>query len=117
MERNKVTSKNLKETVISIDEQIKEKLKCYSGHFGKKYAYQTRSEVYDFCGKVYVFPTEEITPYITSHAILSVQEVCNEQFDKESIFFGIEIYTHFSEEKNELIKMPAISVSVIVKEK
>lgn len=114
----KVTAKNLKSIIRKLEERLRKKLQCYTAPFSQgKNAYETISEVYDLSGKIYIYPTDEITPYITSAAVTSVQEVYEQLNDNYSIFYGVETYETFSEKKNDFIKFPAISVTVLVKEK
>lgn len=109
---NKVTSKNVKRIAKEVEMDLQKALSCFSGTDGNQFAYETKKEINGSYATIYITPTRKKYAYITSQAIISVNDVFQESKWKESMFYGIEICNSYDKESKCYIPLPCISVNI-----
>lgn len=91
---------------------LQKALSIFSGSNGNKYAYETKREIVECYADIYITPTRKKNAYITSAAIISVDNVFQASKWKESMFYGIEIRNSYDKDSKIYIPLPCISVHI-----
>lgn len=109
---NKVTSKNVKRIANVVKVDLQKALSCFSGTNDNQFAYETKKEIDGRYATIYITPTRKKNAYITSLAIISVNDVFQASKWKESMFYGIEIRNSYDKDSKSYIPLPCISVHI-----
>ena len=113
---NKVTSKNVKRIAKVVEMDLQKSMSCFSGTDSNKFAYETKKEINGSYATIYITPTRKRNAYITSAAIISVNDVFQESKWKESMFYGIEIRNSYDKDSKSWIPLPCISVTISIEQ-
>ena len=113
---NKVTSKNVKRIAKVVEMDLQKALSCFSGTNGNQFAYETKKEINGSYATIYITPIRKKNAYITSAAIMSVNDVFQESKWKESMFYGIEIRNSYDKDSKSWIPLPCISVTISIEQ-
>ena len=113
---NKVTSKNVKRIAKVVEMDLQKALSCFSGTGGNQFAYETKKEINGSYATIYITPTRKNHAYITSAAIISVNDVFQGSKWKESMFYGMETITSFDKDSKSWISLPCISVTISIEQ-
>ena len=109
---NKVTSKNVKRIAKVVEMDLQKALSCFSGTDGNQFAYETKKEINGSYATIYITPTRKKNAYITSAAIMSVNDVFQGSKWKGTMFYGIEIRNSYDKDSKSYIPLPCISVHI-----
>ena len=113
---NKVTSKNVKRIAKVVEIDLQKALSCFSGTNGNQFAYETKKEIDGSYAIIYITPTRKKNAFITSAAIISVDDVFQASKWKESMFYGIEIRNSYDKDSKSWIPLPCISVTISIEQ-
>ena len=113
---NKVTSKNVKRIAKVVEMDLKKALSCFSGTNGNQFAYETKKEINGSYATIYITPIRKKNAYITSAAIMSVNDVFQGSKWKGTMFYGIEIRNSYDKESKSYIPLPCITVQIKIEQ-